>query len=79
VQYRSDPDQLVETGVYRIDFTPLATDIRGRPLSATVTDAAVQAVIRAENDPFDLSAIDVIMTAPSNDTPVDRSFALIIY
>jgi hypothetical protein len=77
----TDPNQTrrTATGVYRIDFTPLATNIRGRPLSATVTDAAVQAVIRAENDPFDLSAIEVTMTAPANDAPVDRSFVVIIY
>jgi hypothetical protein len=70
----------VSEGLYEVDFTPLATDISGRPRSATVSgDGAVpQAVIRIADIPVDASSLNVATNAPGgalNDTP----FVLIIY
>jgi hypothetical protein len=70
----------VSEGLYEVDFTPLSTDISGRPRSATVSgDGAVpQAVIRVADIPADASSLNIATNTPGgalNDTP----FVLIIY
>jgi hypothetical protein len=80
-----DPDetQKLNVGSYEIDFTPLATDITGRPRTATVagTGAMPQATIRAvdRTTPPDDSTVHIFTENPATGDRVDAPFVLVIY
>jgi hypothetical protein len=71
----------VQTGVYQVDFTPLNTDITGRPRSVTVSgDGNVPlAAIRTADHPTDASALNVGTNNPTTGAALDAPFILIIY
>jgi hypothetical protein len=70
----------VSTGLYEVDFTPLATDISGRPRAATVSGAGSipQAVIRVADIASDASSLNVATNTPGG-ALVNAPFVLIIY
>jgi hypothetical protein len=81
-----DPDetQKLNVGSYEIDFTPLATDITGRPRMATVSGnngAMPQATIRAvdRTSPPDDSTVHIFTENPATGDRVDAPFVLVIY
>jgi hypothetical protein len=78
----TDPSETLRTGtgVYQVDFTPLSTDITGRPRSAVISGAGVfpQAVIRVADIDDDASALNIATNAPGGGL-VDVPFVLIIY
>jgi hypothetical protein len=69
------------TGIYEVDFTPLATDIRGRPRSATLNAAAgaVQFGFIQVADNFNHASSVFVSTGDRDGTPTDQPFALIVY
>ncbi len=71
----------INTGLYEVDFTPLGTDIRGRPRLASVDvflgGSAVSTSIVLVDSP-DLSSAQLLFTNAAG-TPIDRSFDLVIY
>jgi len=75
--------QKLNLGSYEIDFTPLATDITGRPRMATVAGngAMPQATIRAvdRTTPPDDSTVHIFTENPATGDRVDAPFILIIY
>ena len=75
--------QRLNEGSYEVDFTPLATDITGRPRMATVAGNGVplpQATIRAvdRTTPPDDSTVHIFTEDPAGDR-VDAPFVLVIY
>ena len=78
----TDPAETLRTatGVYEVDFTPLATDITGRPRSAVISGAGAfaQAVIRVADIEDDASALNIATNTPGGGL-VDVPFVLIIY
>jgi hypothetical protein len=70
----------VSTGLYEVDFTPLATDISGRPRAATVSGAGSipQAVIRVADIASDASSLNVATNTPGG-ALTNAPFVLIIY
>jgi hypothetical protein len=70
------------TGDYEVDFTPLATDITGRPRLATidvhVADQTTARTIDLADRSGDASSV-FLRTSDANGTPSDRPFVLIIY
>jgi hypothetical protein len=78
----TDPSQTfrVSEGLYEVDFTPLATDITGRPRAATISGAGniPQAVIRVADIDDDASSLNVATNAPGG-ALTDAPFILIIY
>jgi hypothetical protein len=78
----TDPAETLRTatGVYEVDFTPLATDITGRPRSAVIsgTGAFPQAVIRVADIDDDASGLNIATNTPGGGL-VDVPFVLIIY
>jgi hypothetical protein len=82
----TDPNETrrTATGLYEVDFTPLATDITGRPRSATVSGIGnvAQAVIRVVDIDADASAVNVSTsnaTVPPPGNGVNAPFVVIIY
>jgi hypothetical protein len=73
----------LNTGSYEIDFTPLATDITGRPRSATVSGIGIVPVasIRAvdRTTPPDDSTVHIFTENPATGGRIDAPFVLIIY
>ena len=71
----------VSEGLYQVDFTPLSTDITGRPRSVTVSgDGAVPlAAIRTADVDGEPSALNVGTNNPTTGDPLDAPFILIIY
>jgi hypothetical protein len=69
------------TGVYKVDFTPLATDITGRPRSVTVSGDGIVpfAAILTADHPSDDSSLNVGTTDPESGNGIDAPFILIIY
>jgi hypothetical protein len=65
------------TGQYEVDFTPLATDITGRPLLADI-DRATFGFILHVFSPGDPSSV-LVTTTDSDDVRSDRPFVLIIF
>jgi hypothetical protein len=81
-----DPDetQQLAPGSYEVDFTPLDTDITGRPRMATVSGsngAMPQATIRAvdRTTPPDDSTVHIFTENPATGDRVDAPFVLVIY
>jgi len=68
------------TGLYEVDFTPLATDISGRPRAATISGegGVPQAVIRVADILADASSLNVATNTPGGALS-DAPFVLIIY
>jgi hypothetical protein len=64
------------TGVYKVDFTPLATDITGRPMSGVVVLG--HGMLDLNNDLSDRSSV-FVNTADRDGLITDRSFILIIF
>jgi hypothetical protein len=71
----------VSTGVYQIDFTPLSTDITGRPRSVSVSGAGAipVAAIRTADVDGDASALNVGTNNPTTGAAINAPFVLIIY
>jgi hypothetical protein len=69
------------TGIYKVDFTPLATDITGRPRSATISGAGAvpPAVIRIADIAGDASALNVATNNSATGALTNAPFVLIIY
>jgi hypothetical protein len=70
-------------GSYEVDFTPLATDITGRPRSATIDDlfdgeAEPGSITLADREAGDLSSV-FVGTHDASGAFSDRPFVLIIY
>jgi len=68
-------------GSYHVDFTPLATDITGRPRSATISGAdstTLDGVVRVK-DPFGDASAVLVNTNDMAGASEDRTFTLIIY
>jgi hypothetical protein len=71
----------LNNGEYEVDFTPLATDITGRPRSATIdagSNAAPVTIITLEDRSGDPSSVFVDATDLA-DVLTDSPFVLIIY
>jgi hypothetical protein len=64
-----------EEGFYEVDFTPLATDISGRPLSGTILDSLGMLVLN--NNATDPSTVFVTTFFTSGIE--DRSFVVMVY
>ena len=78
-----DPDatQRLFLGAYVVDFTPLATDIRGRPRSVTMdagSGVVFPSVLHLRDDPADESAV-LVFPFSLNADPADAPFVLTIY
>jgi hypothetical protein len=59
----------IGNGHYLVDFTPLSSDIRGTPRSATPNDEIpVNSIVIAVNDFFDDFSSVAVLTRRSNDT-----------
>jgi hypothetical protein len=74
--------QRLGTGDYEVDFTPLATDIRGRPrLTAPDGGDALGGfvVIRSEDLSDDESSVRVLTNRANTGLPEDSAFTLAIY
>jgi hypothetical protein len=74
--------QRIATGIYEVDFTPLATDIRGRPrLTAPDGGDALGnfVVIRSEELSGDESSVRVITQRANTQALEDTAFTLAIY
>jgi hypothetical protein len=71
----------VSEGLYQVDFTPLNTDITGRPRSVTVSGAGAipLAAIRTADVAGDASALNVATNDPTDGDFIDAPFVLIIY
>jgi hypothetical protein len=72
----------VATGEYHVDFTPLSTDISGRPRSATIDNLTGNQATPGAIDLADLfsdPSTVVVHTANVNGVDSDRPFVLIIY
>jgi hypothetical protein len=69
------------TGNYVVDFTPLSTDIRGRPRAVTADAHSQQnvAVLQSYDRSDDASSVRVLAVAPSTGNLVDTVFTLLIY
>ena len=69
------------TGVYRVDFTPLSPDIRGRPRSATVSapSGPPLAAIRVAETTGEFSALNVATNNPTTGAFLNAPFVLIVY
>ena len=82
--WRCDKDatktKRVSTGLYQVDFTPLSTDITGRPRSATISGngAVPQAAIRVSDIAADPSSVNVATNTPGG-ALTNAPFVLIIY
>jgi hypothetical protein len=74
--------QIGVTGSYEVDFTPLNTDITGRPRSVSIDNIVggnlPQASIYAADRSGDASSV-FVETVDVDGTLLDRSFVLIIY
>ena len=75
--------QRLNTGSYEVDFTPLDTDITGRPRLATISGDGMisQASVRAvdRTTPPDESTVHIFTESPATGARVDAPFVLIIY
>ena len=72
------------TGVYEVDFTPLASDIRGRPRSVTFDTTTSggffgPAAIFLQASLGDFSSVVVSSSFSSTGVPVDNRFTILIY
>ena len=80
----TDPAETGQTslGDYEVDFTPLATDISGRPRSATIdnlgTGSAASGTIELADRSGDPSSV-FVSTEDAAGAEADRPFVLIIY
>jgi hypothetical protein len=74
----TDPNETrrVIAGAYEVDFTPLATDIMGRPLSGSIVNSSLGMVVLV-NDSTDPSS--VVARTFSTSGIEDRSFVVIVY
>jgi hypothetical protein len=74
--------QRLGTGNYEVDFTPLATDIRGRP-RLTAPDGSDSfgsfVVIRSADRFGDESSVQVLTNQANTGAFVDSAFTLVIY
>jgi hypothetical protein len=68
----------VEEGTYEVDFTPLATDISGRPRLATVVQTQLASTITLEVGSFDPSTV-FVTTHDANGARSDRTFFVVIF
>ena len=78
----TDETSKIATGQYHVDFTPLATDITGRPRSATIDNLTGNQATPGTIDLADLfsdTSTVFVRTAGSNGADSDRPFVLIIY
>lgn len=73
--------QKVSTGLYTVDFTPLATDITGRPRSAAVSGVSGTplAVVRMANTTGDDSSVNVATVNPTTGASTDAPFVVVLY
>jgi hypothetical protein len=69
------------TGLYSVDFTPLAPDITGRPRSATVSgvSATPLATIRMADTAGDASSVNVATNNPTTGAFANAPFVVLIY
>jgi hypothetical protein len=78
-----DPDETrrIDTGNYEVDFTPLSTDIRGRPRAVTLDGAGQQsvAVLQSYDRVGDASSVQVLVILATAGGPTNTQFALLIY
>ena len=74
----TDPNETrrIAEGQYEVDFTPLATDISGRPLSASIVNSGLGMVVLNNNgiDPSSVSAATFFTSGFA-----DRNFVLMVY
>jgi hypothetical protein len=68
----------VEEGTYEVDFTPLATDISGRPRLAAVVQTQLASTITLEVGSGDPSTV-FVTTHDANGARSDRSFFVVIF
>ena len=79
-----DPNEtrLIRTGLYEVDFTPLSTDIRGRPRAVTLDAGTLTpngAVVRSNDRSGDASSVQVLAFLATTGVDVDTEFTLFIY
>jgi hypothetical protein len=76
----TDPDETrrVEEGTYLVDFTPLATDISGRPRLATIIQTQLPSTITLEVGSADPSSV-FVTTHDANGARSDRTFFVVIF
>ena len=79
-----DPNETrrLATGAYEVDFTPLATDITGRPRSATLDSNTQSQVMLGTTILVDRSGDSssvLVFTGEANGSGSDKPFVLIIY
>jgi hypothetical protein len=83
----TDPNETrrFNTGSYEVDFTPLSTDIRGRPRSATIDGASAggesvaAAFLRDRSGDSSTVQVTTFSLVNAINTVVDSTFVLIIY
>jgi hypothetical protein len=80
----TDPNEtrLFGPGLYEVDFTPLSTDIRGRPRAVTLDGSNVVpsfVVIRSFDDEADPSSVPVLVHQASTGATTTTAFTLFIY
>jgi hypothetical protein len=71
----------VSAGAYEVDFTPLSTDISGRPRSAVLdmlSAGSTTGMISVADRGGDVSSV-FVYTLDTDGTPTNRPFTLIIY
>jgi hypothetical protein len=68
----------LEEGTFEVDFTPLATDIRGRPWLAIVIQTQVASTVTLEVGPVDPSSV-FVTTHDATGARDDRTFFLVIF
>jgi hypothetical protein len=71
----------VSTGLYEVDFTPLATDITGRPRSAVIsgTSGVPVGALRMANTSGDESSVNVAINNPTTGALANAPFVVLIY
>jgi hypothetical protein len=78
----TDETRRIINGNYEVDFTPLATNITGRPRSASIDSHVVTnaeaALIDVADRSGDASSL-FVNTADADGTDADRPFVLLIY
>jgi hypothetical protein len=79
----TDPNATRRLGMgnYKVDFTPLSTDITGRPRAVTADAHSQQSIAVLQGYDYfgDASSVQVLAVAPSSGNLIDTVFTLLIY
>jgi hypothetical protein len=72
-----DPNETrrIEEGFYQVDFTPLATDIGGRPMSGSIVNSGLGQLVLFNNN----SNLSSILVTTFFSAIEDRAFVVLIY